>query len=295
VTLDQLTTFLWIARLGGVRRAAERQNLSQPAVSGRLAALEDDLGVRLFDRAAGAMRLTPAGHRLLVHAERVTFSIDEIRAELQAPEATSGVLRVGVSETVAQAWLPDFVARLARAHPRLTVEVSVDISTGMREALLAGVIDLAILMGPVSEFSIDNLALPPFDLGWFKAAGRGAVDLGATPVVTYARNTRPHRELAAELQRRYGPAARLFPSTSLSAAFEMVAADLGVAALPLTLARPMIAAGRVVGFDPGWRPSALRFTASWRAEPRDIVAERAARIALQAAEAHAAIGETDRE
>jgi DNA-binding transcriptional LysR family regulator len=293
VTLDQLTTFLWIARLGGVRRAAERLNLSQPAASGRLAALETELGVRLFDRAAGSMRLTPAGHRLLVHAERVAFTLDDIRAELQADEAVTGALRVGVAETVAQAWLPDFVARLARAHPRLTVEVSVDISTGLREALLSGAVDLAILMGPVSEFSIDNLPLPPFKLGWFKAVGRAEVDLSSTPVVTYARNTRPHRELAAELQRRYGPATRLFPSTSLSAAFELVAADLGVGALPLTLARPMLAAGRVAPFDPGWTPSALRFTASWRGEPRDAAAERAARIALQAAEAHAAIGQTD--
>jgi DNA-binding transcriptional LysR family regulator len=293
VTLDQLTTFLWIARSGGVRRAAERLNLSQPAVSGRLAALEAALGVRLFDRAGGAMRLTPAGSRLLTHAERVAFSLDEIRAELTSPEALTGALRLGVAETAAQAWLPDFVARLARAHPRLTVEVSVDISTGLREALLAGAVDLAVLMGPVSEFRVDNLALPPFALGWFKATGRVEVDLAVTPVVTYARNTRPHRELTAELQRRYGPGVRLFPSTSLSAAFEMVAADLGVAALPLALARPLLAAGRVAPFDPGWTPAALRFTASWMAEPRDTVAERAARIALDAAEAHAAISPTD--
>ena len=293
MTLDQLQTFLWIARLGGVRRAAEQMNLSQPAVSGRLAGLESALGVRLFDRTSGAMHLTPAGHRLRVQAERVAFILDEIRAELTAPAALAGPLRLGVAETVAQAWLPDFVARLARAHPGLTLEVTVDISNVLRDALLSGAVDLAVLMGPVSESNIDNLPLPPFRLGWFRAVGRGAVDFATTPVVTYARNTRPHRELAAELMRRHGPGVRLFPSTSLSAAFEMVAADLGVGALPLTLAQPLVREGRIAPFDPGWLPEALRFTASWRADPRDAAAERAAAIAQEAANAHAMIGNSD--
>ena len=293
VTLDQLTTFLWVARLGGVRRAAERLHLSQPAVSGRIAALEDALGAQLFERGAGGMALTKRGALLIRHAERIAASVERIREELAAPEALDALLRVGVAETVAQAWLPAFIARLARTHPRLTVEVSVDISLSLREALLARTIDLAILMGPVSEYSVENLALPAFELGWFRAAGRGAVDLAQVPVITYARSTRPHRELREELTRRHGPAVRLFPTSSLSAGFEMVAADLGVGALPLALARPLCAAGRIAAFDPGWRPAALRFSASWLAEPRSFVAERAARLALETAEAHAADSDHD--
>ena len=51
MTLDQLITFLWVSRLGGVRRAAQEMNISQPAVSGRIAALEQSLGLQLFERA----------------------------------------------------------------------------------------------------------------------------------------------------------------------------------------------------------------------------------------------------
>ncbi len=294
MTHDQLATFLWIARLGGVRRAAERMNLSQPAVSGRLAALESQLGAALFERGRGGMRLTATGARLIPHAERIAFSLEAVRAELQDPAAMTGLLRVGVAETVAQAWLADFVARLARLHPALSVEVTVDISLSLREMLLARAVDLALVMGPVSEYTVENIELPPFDLGWFRAAGAAPVDFAATPIIGYARNTRPFREVSAEMLRRHGPAVRFFPSSSLSAAFEMVAAGLGVAALPLTLARPFLGAGRIEAFDPGWTPAPLRFTASWVADPPSALAERAAHVALAAAQDHA-IGKADHE
>lgn len=287
MTLDQLKTFLLVARLGGVRRAAERLNLSQPAVSGRIAALESALGAPLFVREPAGMALTKQGALLLDHAEHIAMSVERIREALTAPEALDDLLRIGVAETVAQAWLTAFLARLADAYPRLTVEVSVDISLSLREALLSRSIDLAILMGPVSEYSVENLELPPFALGWFRAARRGAVDLARVPVITYARHTRPHREMKEELLRRHGPTVRLFPTSSLSAGFEMVAADLGVGALPWALAQPMLRTGAIAAFDPGWLPAALRFSASWLAEPRSFVAERAARLALETAQAHA--------
>jgi DNA-binding transcriptional LysR family regulator len=53
MTFDQIRTFLWVARLGGFRKAAERMHLSQPAVSTRIANLEDELRVPLFERGPG--------------------------------------------------------------------------------------------------------------------------------------------------------------------------------------------------------------------------------------------------
>ena len=61
MTLDQLKTFLWVSRLGGVRKAAIEMNLSQPAVSGRISALEKSLGVVLFDRTSKGLDLTTEG------------------------------------------------------------------------------------------------------------------------------------------------------------------------------------------------------------------------------------------
>ena len=73
MTFDQIRTFLWVARLGGFRKAAERLCLSQPAVSIRIANLEDELRVPLFERGSGELVLTKQGTLLLSYAEQVLF------------------------------------------------------------------------------------------------------------------------------------------------------------------------------------------------------------------------------
>ncbi len=288
MTLDQLKTFLWVARLGGVRRAAEQMNLSQPAVSARIAALEEAVKGQLFERGPGGVALTKKGQMLLAHAERIALSLEQIREEVIEPDHLEDLLRIGVAETIAQSWLTDLLTRLSKTYPRLGVEVSVDISLNLREGLLSRAFDLALLMGPVSEFTIDNIALPPFEVGWFKAASRREVNLATMPVISYARNTRPYRELRAELTERHGPGVRIFPTSSLMAGFQMVAADIGVAVLPRAVAGVYLTAGQIREFDPGWQPGALHFTASYLGESRNFIAAKAAQIALEVAGRHAA-------
>ena len=236
----------------------------------------------------------------LVHAERFEHLADLVERSVSDPEGVSGWLRIGASETVTQCWLPDFVARLHARFPRVQVELSVDISCNLRGVLLAREIDLALLLGPVSEFSLDNVALPDMALARYAAAGAappGGDPAGhlTRPMITYARNTRPHREPKAALMERVGPGVAFFPSSSLSACFRLVEAGLGVAALPEALGRPLVAAGRIASFDPGWRPAPLRFTASHLGEPRPHLIETAARIAAETARDHAAIEEIDRQ
>jgi DNA-binding transcriptional LysR family regulator len=71
----------------------------------------------------------------------------------------------------------------------------------------------------------------------------------------------------------------LFPSSSLSSCFRMIEAGLAVGALPKSLGEELVAAGKLVEFDPGWAPSPLKFTASYVAEPRNHLIETVARAA----------------
>lgn len=291
INYEQLRAFLMVVRYGRVRQAAEHMHLSQPAVTARIQNLEESLQVQLFDRSRGGMSLTKQGELLLKHAEHYLQLGELIQRDVVDPAGIDLHLRLGVSETIVQAWLPEFIARLRRAFPKLQTEISVDISVNLREALLNRSLDLAILMGPVSEYTVDNVELPDFPLRWYCAVGAElpaeprAIFL-SHPVVTYARNTRPYRELKTELFKRYGPGYALFPSSSLSAAFRMVASGLGVGALPVALAGPDLAAGRIQEFDPGWQANALRFTASYLGEPQSHLCERAAEIAREVAMSH---------
>jgi len=287
LNLEQLRTFVAIVRFGGITRAAEVLNLTQPAVTARVRNLEDMLHGSLFDRSGGTLRLTKRGERLLAYARRFEQLSEMVERDVIDPEGLERHLRIGVSETIAQCWLPDLIARLHRRYPKLEIEFNVDISLNLREGLLAREIDLAVLLGPISEYSVDNIMLPGFDLAWYVAADAppegDAAAYFARPVLTYARNTRPYRELRDQLFERVGPDVSVFPSSSLSACFRLVAAQLGVAALPRALGAEHVAAGQIREFDPGWVPSPLRFTASYIAEPKSHVVESAAEIALEAA------------
>ena len=283
--LEHLRTFLAVARFGSVSKAAEALHLTQPAVTSRIKALEDSLRVALFERTPAGMRLTKRGDMLVHYAEQFQHLDALVQDNIVQEDGANRLIRLGVSETIAQGWLPDFIGALRAQFPALKVEISVDISLNLRDQLLGREVDLAILLGPVSDFTVDNLVLPDVPLGWFRAAGEaGPVDLATMPIATYARNTRPFRELRSALFERFGPEVTLFPSSSLSSCFRMIEAGLAVGAMPVALARPLVAAGRLAAFDPGWTPRPLQFSASWLAEPRNPLVERAARIACTVAE-----------
>ncbi|MCG6884798.1 MAG: LysR family transcriptional regulator [Silicimonas sp.] len=290
INFEQLRTFLAVVRLGGVRKAAAGLNLTQPAVTARIKNLEDTLACELFERRAGGMRLTKRGELLLAHAEKFEHLADLVEKDVVDPGGIEGRLRLGVSETIAQCWLPDLVSRLHGAYPGLEIEFNVDISLTLREGILNREIDLAILLGPVSEYSVNNIELPGFDLAWYAAASAeqetSVEDYLRRPVLTYARNTRPYRELKEMMFERVGPDVSLFPSSSLSACFRLVEADLGVAVLPRAIGQEFVRAGRIREFDPGWVPSPLRFTASYLGEPKSHLIETAARLAQEVAVAY---------
>lgn len=284
MTFDQIKTFLWVARLGGFRKAAERLNLSQPAVSTRISNLEQELRVQLFERGPGELILTKHGTLLLSYAEQMLFVEEEIRQRVANPSEAEGLFRVGASETIAQAWLPDFLKAFSEQYPRVNVDLTVDISLTLRSDLLERKLDLALLMGPVSEYSVENVSLPSFDLHWYRSASNPQTDLSKIPVISYSTKTRPYRELMSELSRRVGPKTRIYSSASLSASLKMIAAGIAVGPYPRALANDLLTAGIIVEFDPGFRPQPLAFTASYLSEPRNFLVENSAKIARGVAE-----------
>ena len=284
LNLTQLKTFYWVARLGGFRKAAETLNASQPAVSARIAALEDRLGIPLFARAPGGVQLTSQGRELLTYVEQISQIAEAIAENVADRSAIDSTLRLGVSETIVHTWLPKYLAALSKNYPRLSLDLTVDVSVNLRAGLLDRTLDLALLMGPVSEFTVSNLDLPAFEMSFFKSralpdAATPAAMFRTHPVITFARNTRPYSELKSVLLERYGPEIRVYPCASLSACIQMVKDGLGIGAYPSTLGREDCAAGQLSETDPGWRPNPLQFTASYVSDPPNFVAKAAAEAA----------------
>ena len=284
--LDQVRTFLQVVRSGGVGRAAQALNITQPAVTARIKGLEQTIGARLLERDGNGVRLTRRGERLLRHARRLEELDDAIARDVIDPEGAEGLLRIGVSETIAQTWLPDFVEAVHRQSPRLTIELDVDVTVALRERLLEGGLDLALLLGPISHADIENTALPDVPLEWCAApavAGGDAARLFGLPVISFARVTRPYRELREAVRVHVGDDVAFFPSASLSAALRLIERGLCVGAMPVAMVAPGLASGALARFDPGFMPPVLRFVAAYRAEPPSHVVRAAAAMAQDVA------------
>src|SRR3954462_14697185 len=111
MNLRFVEAFYWVASLKSVTRAAEKLYLTQSAMSARIAALEEELGVLLLDRRDKQFRLTVAGMRFFNHAQRLLTLQREIKGEMgSAGGAQRAVsLRIGAIESVLHSWLIDWV------------------------------------------------------------------------------------------------------------------------------------------------------------------------------------------
>jgi len=283
MTLDQIKSFLAVTRLGGVRRAAAHLNISQPAMSNRLLALEDSLGVTLFDRDRGGVDLTQEGIKLLPYAEMIMQTVDQIHTEVVPSANLSATLRIGVIETVAESWLVEFLPSFYRLYPNATVEVTVDISHNLRAQLMDRSLDLALLMGPLSDYKVENHKLPSFDIGWYKQKGAPDPDIATTPVITFHKQSRPFQEIQSYLTEKLGRSVRLFPTSSLSTGFELVASGVGVGAFPRLNMLQQRMQSRVEPFYPGWAPAPIEVTASYLRENKHSLVSRAVDCILEVA------------
>lgn len=145
----RMRVFRTVARHLNFSRAAEELLLTQPAVTQQIKALEDELGVSLFDRGGGRIQLTPGGQALLPFADRMkVISEEAVRAVAAAYGEQSGELALGASQTIAQYLLPALIAAFRKSHPKVQVTALSGNSDAMLEALVAGKIQLALIEGP---------------------------------------------------------------------------------------------------------------------------------------------------
>src|SRR5690606_14472844 len=138
-TPAQLEAFYWTARLGSLKEAARHLNLAQPSVSIRLRDLEEQFGRPLFDRSARTLTLNATGDALFPTAETIMREIDSIRALMHAGAAgaASGVVRIGLSETFAQACLAECISILRADHPAVSLDITVGTSGVLEQEVLS--------------------------------------------------------------------------------------------------------------------------------------------------------------
>lgn len=151
VTFKQLDALYWIAQLGSFDAAAAKLNMSQSAISKRIAELEETFNIAMFDRARRTARLTPKGALLLEHASELLMRRDQMLGEVSNKSALVGRFRIGVTELTAMTWLPSLVERVSETYPRLQLEPSVGVGSDLFLKLEQDHLDLVVLPGVFAD------------------------------------------------------------------------------------------------------------------------------------------------
>jgi LysR family hydrogen peroxide-inducible transcriptional activator len=164
-TLRQLQYVVAVADELSFRRAAARCGVSQPALSGQLAQLEDALGVRLFERSGRPVIVTAACAEIVARARRLVLDADDLAlAAKRLVDPLSGTLRIGIIPTISPYLLPDAAPALRKRFPKLRVAWLEDKTETLMTKLAEGEIEGAIvaLESELGEVEHEVIAADPF-------------------------------------------------------------------------------------------------------------------------------------
>ena len=249
--LYQLRGFAAVAEVGHLTRAAERLHLSQPALSAQIKALEDELGVQLFERGPAGMALTPAGKRLLPEAAKVLADAASLHGKARAMEGSvAGHMRVGTLSDPAFIRLAEFLARATAQFPLLEIELRHEVSGAAFEKVREGGLEASFYYGDLTHPAVG--AIPLREITYrvaAPAAWRSKVrratwpDIAALPWLM-APSISTHHVLATRLFAKRGST----PATLIEADNEAVIRSLVTSGLGVALVREDLALeGEAVG------------------------------------------------
>ena len=147
--LTQLRDLAAIAETGGLRRAARRLGLSQPALSRSIRELEDELGVPLFDRSVSGMVLTEAGKAFASRGQAVHRELERAREEaIQHSGVDMGEVSIGLSSAAHVALLPKVITPFRKRFPRVRLHIIESLFPALDAAIRDGSIDFYVGPSP---------------------------------------------------------------------------------------------------------------------------------------------------
>lgn len=261
--LVSLSLFTLIARSGSISKGAEFAHLAVGAASKRMADLEAAAGTALFERHSRGITLTPAGHALLHHVQRILNDIDLLTADLSDYAAgVVGVVRLWANTSAVTQFLPADIAAFSASNPQIRIELEEQNSDLIAMAVIDGRADFGILADSIPTLGLettlyrrDRLALV-VPTG-HPLAGRESVEFNEAldfDFVSLSHQT----SLARRLEQATEAAGRRLrlriQVRSFDAMCMMVAAGLGIAVLPDKAADPHLRSMELqrIGLSDAW-------------------------------------------
>ena len=266
--LRNLNSFIKVATLGSFHGAAAQLHASQPAISARIATLEEDLGVKLFKRDQSGTKLTARGRQLL--PERLVAISNEMKAQLQDDAPQQGIFRIGIADTVAHLWLRDLLRVWREQHPLIQFELTIDLSLALYKQLEEHQLDLALMVYTGQAIAVNTQPLSALPQTWvgsphFAKGGRkmNITALSRCPILSFPAATGPGKHLQ-ELFSQVAEKPKFHTSNSVSGLLAMAEQGAGIALLPQPIVADALRAERLIAFEVDPAPPKLKFCCGWR-------------------------------
>lgn len=258
--LYQLQAFVTVAALGHLTRAADKLHLSQPALSGRIKALEEELGVTLFERTPTGMTLTPAGRHLLAYGTRVLDAAREMKSQaLGFRGQVTGHVRLGTSSDPDFIRLGQFLGETVARHPKLAIELHQEISGAAFEKVRDRELDASFYFGDLWHPEVESMPLRRFR---YVVAGPAAwkeqlthsswSDLVAMPWIVTPEISTHHRVLQRLFAELSGAPDKIVQADQESVIVNLVESGVGLSLVREDLARAKERRGEIAT----WRGAA---------------------------------------
>jgi len=158
--LRVLKYFLMVAREENITKAAKALHMTQPTLSRQLMQLEEELGVKLFQRSRHQIILTKEGFLLKRRAQEILALTEKTREEIIQQEELSGEIVIGCGETRNMSYLSEKIRGFREAHPLVCFQIYSANADDVKERLEKGIADMGLLMEPVDIGKYDFIRMP---------------------------------------------------------------------------------------------------------------------------------------
>lgn len=248
-------TFLLVAKLLNITKAAEQLSFSQPAITAQIYSLEDSFRVRLFERNGKRLTLTEAGKKMINYAERIVSLYEETQNVMDTFRHSDDTIRLGVSTQMINYFLPSILKEIQAQMPSLNISVEVCMNT---QEVLKGMIehryDFGFIHGQNTFKQIRQHGIWTEDVLWvasdeFMRSHPTIKDIRDLPIINYTEGSVFRTKLDEFVkENEFQSPIEYSDSEAIKRA---VIAGLGVSYLPRTLVKDEIARGKLVVIEHG--------------------------------------------
>jgi DNA-binding transcriptional LysR family regulator len=246
-TFKQLDAFVALADARTFESAARRLQTVQSAVSRHVLEFEESFERQLLDRSGRRAALTVDGAEVLILCRSILRQRDAMVRALSQEEPSVQMMRIGVTEVTALTWLHRLLEAMRAELPSVAVEPHVEKSTHLRELLLSGQLDMAVVPDTEKMHGVMKAPMGSVDNRWYcspkihpGAKALTTKDLGAYAFLTQGNVARSGIMLDEWLRHHSIAPRSIVSSNSLWALIDLAAAGMGIAYLPTALVSEMV-------------------------------------------------------